>query len=71
MLEIKRRLGQVATVRNVTLVLLSQRHVRVRVSYVGDPKQLQTAFDQVNLTLRQTPKGWKLAPMFNPSLSVQ
>ena len=59
-LTVRRRLGEVAIVRRLEVVLLSLDEVRVNVHYVGAPDQLSVALRQADLTLVQDGEEWVL-----------
>ncbi len=60
-LGIKKRLGDVAVIRRVELVLLSLDEVRINLHYIGSPEQLSLALEQMDMTLTQAGDGWTLA----------
>ncbi|MDD9876289.1 MAG: DUF2066 domain-containing protein [Magnetovibrio sp.] len=61
-LDVKERLGGVAIVRRLEVILLSLDEVRVNLHYVGAPGQLQTALGQADLALVREDEDWVLYP---------
>ena len=56
----KRRLGQVAVVRQTDLILLSRDEVRINLHFLGDVEQLSLALAQADLLLSEDESGWNL-----------
>lgn len=59
-LGIKKRLGGVAVIRRIELVLLSLGEVRVNLHYIGGPEQLSLALEQKDMALIRDEDGWTL-----------
>ena len=60
-LVVKERLGRMAVVRNIDVVVLSRTEVRVNLHYLGNPDQLALALEQADLTLAQSFGHWVLS----------
>jgi len=59
-LTVQQRLGSVAVIRHVDLVLLSRDEVRVNLNYIGNPGQLAMALQQADLSMSQDGDSWLL-----------
>jgi hypothetical protein len=59
-LRMKKRLGNVAVVRTVDMVLLSKTAVRINLHYIGAVEQLSLALEQADLTLLGSGEKWVL-----------
>lgn len=59
-LDIKRRLAGIAFIRHSELVYLSRNEARLKVSYIGDERQLMTALVQNDLLLERGPLSWTI-----------
>lgn len=62
LVEMRRRLGRVAILRNAELVYLARNEAQFRLDYFGDERQLTTAFAQNDLVLEQGVAGWRFRP---------
>ncbi|MFN4281489.1 MAG: DUF2066 domain-containing protein [Alphaproteobacteria bacterium] len=62
LVEMRRRFGRVAILRNAELVYLARDEAQFRFDYFGDERQLATAFAQSDLLLEQGETGWRLRP---------
>lgn len=56
-LDVKRRLGRVAVVRDIEMVLISRSEVRVNLHFIGDVDQLALAMEQADLSIREAEEG--------------
>ena len=60
-LVVKERLGRMAVVRDLDVVVLSRTEVRLNLHYLGNPDQLTLALEQADLTLSQSFGHWILS----------
>ncbi|MBL6959092.1 MAG: hypothetical protein ISR52_08925 [Rhodospirillales bacterium] len=61
-LKVRSRLGHVAVIRRIDLVVLSRDEARVNLHYIGDPDQLALALEQSDLVLSYEGDDWVLSP---------
>ncbi|MDA0305503.1 MAG: DUF2066 domain-containing protein [Proteobacteria bacterium] len=59
-LEVKSRLGNVAVIRSVDMVLMSQTEVRITLHFLGETAQLTLALEQADLKLNNEGGIWIL-----------
>lgn len=59
-LTVRDRLGGVAVVRRIDLMLLSKREARVNLHFIGDADQLVLALKQADLNLARVGEEWEL-----------
>jgi hypothetical protein len=62
LVELRRRLANVAILRNADLVYLARNEAQFRFDYFGDERQLASAFAQNDLVLEQGAAGWRFRP---------
>ena len=62
LVELRRRLANVAILRNAELVYLARNEAQFRLDYFGDERQLASAFAQNDLLLEQAANGWRFSP---------
>jgi len=62
LVELRRRLANVAILRNADLVYLARNEAQFRFDYFGDERQLASAFAQNDLVLEQGANGWRFRP---------
>lgn len=67
-LDVRRRLGSVAAIRQVALLSLSRRQAEVEIDYVGSADQLRSSLAGVNLALAGSNPLWRLQPAGSPRL---
>jgi hypothetical protein len=60
LVEARRRLSEVSSVRRVEVTALTRKVARLAVSYTGDPEQLQAAVLQKDMVLAPDPPDWQL-----------
>ena len=60
-LTVKERLGRVAVVKDVEVVVLSRADVRLNLHYLGNPDQLALALEQADLKLTESFGNWILS----------
>ena len=75
-LEIRKRLGLVAVIRKIELVLMSRDEVRVNLHYIGETEQLTVALKQADLILDEQSGSFMLglrgsAPIAKTGVSRQ
>ncbi len=58
--EAKRRLGKIAVIEQVDLVLISRTEARLNIFYLGDPDQLTLAMAQTDIKLTENDGSWSL-----------
>ncbi len=61
LVEARRRLGEVASVRRVEISAFTRQMARLIVTFSGDPQQLQAALAQKDMTLTAGAPDWQLA----------
>lgn len=62
LVEVRRRLANVAILRQADLVYLARNEAQFRFDYFGDERQLASAFAQNDLVLEQGANGWRFRP---------
>lgn len=66
--SLRARLDGVATIQDSTLIALSLGRATLRLTYLGDPRQLATALAQSDLELVQGPIDWEIRNRATPPL---
>jgi hypothetical protein len=62
LVEVRRRLANVAILRRAELVYLARNEAQFRFDYFGDERQLVSALAQNDLVLEQSGAGWRVRP---------
>ncbi len=58
--EAKKRLGVIAVIQRLDLVLISRDEVRINLHHIGEVEQLSLALAQADMVLAQEERGWIL-----------
>ena len=62
-LAVQQRISGIAVIKQMEIVLISRDEVRLNLHFMGDVRQLVTAFAQADLDLIQTEGGWNVTPL--------